>query len=341
MSVTDKRDYRFDNIKGILILLVVFAHAMEVLTNGGIASNTVVSKVYSVIYSVHMPAFVFVSGYFSKSFHDRSSWAKKVLQSSLLPFIIANLFYWILASRQVSQFFYPQFAMWFILSLFFWKVMVYPFSRIKGAIIVAVMLSLYIGIINADKFLSLQRTFAFFPYFLAGYMTSKEAVDKLLKIKRIYFVILSFVFASVVILFTFVNKFNVGVFIMSFPYKNFEYTYTQGALFRIIALVLGFTGIFLLIGLASNKKSVFSKLGRNTITVYLIHPFFIRLYNFLKMPLFDSTIFVISISFVFAIAVCVLFGNRFVSKIYLNVMNKIGDLIIKNDEELSHARATE
>jgi len=57
----------WDNIKGILILLVVFAHFLF-----GLQSSPVIDWLVDAIYFFHMPAFVFVSGYFSKSAHSKS-----------------------------------------------------------------------------------------------------------------------------------------------------------------------------------------------------------------------------------------------------------------------------
>lgn len=48
------RNYRMDNIKSFLILCVVLGHMLELSGTGGW---------YRVIYSFHMPAFIFVSGF--------------------------------------------------------------------------------------------------------------------------------------------------------------------------------------------------------------------------------------------------------------------------------------
>ncbi len=329
-NANTERDYRFDNLKGLLIILVVFAHSMEVTARGGVSANTVVSTVYSMIYFVHMPAFIFISGYFSKSFRSRDTWAKKTIQSSLLPFLIANLFYWILASREIDDFFYPQFAMWFLLSMFFWKAMVHPISRIKGSIVIAILLSLYVGVTNADKLLSLQRTFSFFPYFLAGFLTPKTIVERIALIKKRYLFSLVIATTVAVIALTFVKNFKHGVFTMSYPYRHFGYSNIQGILFRCAALFLGFTGVYLMIALSKSKKTVLSLLGKNTITVYLIHPLFVKGYEFLKFPMFNSPFIVLGISMLASISICLACGNHFVSNIYSCLINKISSLVFKD-----------
>lgn len=54
------REIKLDNFKGILIFLVVLGHIVGVSKEG-------VENIVNYIYSFHMPAFVFISGYFSKN----------------------------------------------------------------------------------------------------------------------------------------------------------------------------------------------------------------------------------------------------------------------------------
>ncbi len=52
----------FDNVKGLLIVLVVFGHIAHPVHN----SNPVLSALFDIIYLFHMPLFVLVSGLFAK-----------------------------------------------------------------------------------------------------------------------------------------------------------------------------------------------------------------------------------------------------------------------------------
>lgn len=55
-TLTQSRSPYWDTLKGLLILLVILGHCGTALSDG----------LLSVIYSFHMPLFVFISGYFSK-----------------------------------------------------------------------------------------------------------------------------------------------------------------------------------------------------------------------------------------------------------------------------------
>ena len=66
-----KRDYQIDNIKGLLILLVVFGHSLELVRiNSGVANF-----MYIFIYTFHMPVFVFYAGYLSKNYKKGANMA--------------------------------------------------------------------------------------------------------------------------------------------------------------------------------------------------------------------------------------------------------------------------
>ena len=58
-------NYFIDNLKVILIFLVVFGHLIERY----IDTNSTLLGVYMFIYIFHMPLFVFVSGFLSKNIY--------------------------------------------------------------------------------------------------------------------------------------------------------------------------------------------------------------------------------------------------------------------------------
>ena len=57
-----QRDYLFDNYKAFLIILVVVGHFIELTSE----DNNLLIAMKWIIFSFHMPAFVFISGYFSR-----------------------------------------------------------------------------------------------------------------------------------------------------------------------------------------------------------------------------------------------------------------------------------
>ena len=70
-----ERDYFFDNLKAVLIFLVVLGHFLL-----PIHGESVLVVVKRLIYVFHMPLFVFVSGYFAKKIYKNGQYNfKKIL----------------------------------------------------------------------------------------------------------------------------------------------------------------------------------------------------------------------------------------------------------------------
>ena len=106
-----QRSCRLDNVKGLLMLLVVFAHLLELFSGPGRL------WLYETIYLFHMPAFVYCSGYFA-----RFSWKK--VGKSLLPYALFQtlyvLFVLALGGRHAHPLTTPYWLMWYLFSMVLW-----------------------------------------------------------------------------------------------------------------------------------------------------------------------------------------------------------------------------
>src|SRR6476469_186875 len=80
-SACAKRDPFFDNAKFLLIVLVVIGHNWYPL----IGQSRAVKAAYMVVYAFHMPAFVLLSGYFSRHFEATPVQVRKLIRGVLLP----------------------------------------------------------------------------------------------------------------------------------------------------------------------------------------------------------------------------------------------------------------
>ena len=83
------REIYFDNLKTLLIFLVVLGH----FTNLN-KSIPLMGAINNVIYSFHMPLFIFISGYFSKSIRSHRS---VEIENILYPYFVfqfINFIFW-------------------------------------------------------------------------------------------------------------------------------------------------------------------------------------------------------------------------------------------------------
>lgn len=95
MTAIKDRDYFFDNARAILIFLVVLGHLLQPYTS----EDKFLQALYLLIYSFHMPTFLFISGYFAKNL-DKPNYLEKIakITSSLCNifcvFLTLLLFHW-------------------------------------------------------------------------------------------------------------------------------------------------------------------------------------------------------------------------------------------------------
>lgn len=325
------RDYRFDNLKGILIFLVVFGHVLSRFKSD---QTPLAGYLYVLIYSFHMPAFIFISGCFSKP-QGKHCFEERVIKTVLLPFVIFNGFMWVLTSHKLETLLTPAWTMWYLLSLFFWKISISVIVRIKHIAFVLIVLSLIIGFTEAGEFMAISKTIAFFPFFAAGYMFDKEKIEKnsIAGTCRNIISLSCMALAFIVVILLYRHGFSMDkVFTMKESYESMGLTDKAGLGLRAFALFAGFVLIACLISVVSEKQTFISKLGRNTITVFLGHSFiirfFIKAFPDLKNYVAKNNYTLLGFAVLFSVFLCAVFGNTYVRKLYDSVMDIISNLVL-------------
>ena len=170
----------FDNIKFLLIVLVIYCH----LINVGLA---VPWKVYQIIYSFHMPLFVLISGFFTNKNKPPLKFWDQTLNFGLL-FIVFNLvtiyIYIYLCDKPPGSYPYiPSFALWYLLCMIYWRTMIWciPNRILKSKIFfVSVLVLSVIPSIWYVNYLAFSRFLSFAPYFLIGwYLRDTDVVTRI------------------------------------------------------------------------------------------------------------------------------------------------------------------
>lgn len=129
MSSHGKRNYSLDIFKGVLIFLVVFGHFLLPVKE---REYTLFNKLFFFIYSFHMPAFIFLSGYF---YYD--SWKRRGTKlKSVIPLIMLFLMMKILLHISdmlfygdrniIPDFLHESSTPWYISALIFFRLSLYP-----------------------------------------------------------------------------------------------------------------------------------------------------------------------------------------------------------------------
>ncbi|MGL6199483.1 MAG: acyltransferase family protein [Lachnospiraceae bacterium] len=275
---TDQRDYLFDNYKAFLILLIVIGHFIE----ESYTDNIFLDYLKWGIYVFHVPAFVFVSGYFSKKEYP----VHQLIGKLLIPYLVYEVIYYfyytyILKVETGLHLLYPKFSLWYLLCLFTWRLMASKIKKSIPCFVIAVIAGLLIGISQMkDNFLSIPRMLVFFPFYIAGKWVTREEVMVLRsqKYRRICGLILVVLF-GLLFLFAHFTELSPKVFYGRYNYQYLEQGLLEGMLFRLAAYLIGFAITLAFIGVITDRKMKFSYIGSRTLAIYVIHGY---IYNFFK-----------------------------------------------------------
>jgi fucose 4-O-acetylase-like acetyltransferase len=276
----EKRVYYFDNAKFLLILLVVFGHFLRPF----IEEHPHVHVLYKFIYTFHMPAFILIAGFFAKGF-QKKGYVKRITKKLILPYFIFqaiySVYYFFLYGKDKIEFnpFNPQWSLWFLLSLFFWNIFLFLFTKLRASygLTIAFLLGIFIGYIDQiDQYLSLSRTFVFFPFFLIGFYLEKEHFETLItKNKKIMGIVLLFI---IYLLFYILPNFDFEWLFGSKSYHTLG-TDVYGGLIRLGLYALTVISTFSFLTLVPKERYFFTKWGTRTLYVYLLHGFIIKYFR--------------------------------------------------------------
>ncbi|MGM8364726.1 acyltransferase family protein [Virgibacillus sp. W0181] len=274
-----EREAYFDNAKVILIFLVVFGHVIQPFTDGSHAINTL----YTWIYTFHMPAFIFIAGFFAKGIGNKNYvWmlAKKLLFPYIIFQLVYTAFYFYIGKETWSaSIFHPHWSLWFLISLFCWHALLIMFKKMPATtgIGLAVLIGLTIGYIGEiGHSFSLSRTFVFFPYFLLGYWLKKEHV---MMLKNKSFKIVSLVIlVGVALVIYFAPEINSGWLLASKSYIDLGLP-TLGAPARMLVYATSSVMALCVLAWVPKRRFIMTDLGTRTLYIYLLHGFFIQYFR--------------------------------------------------------------
>lgn len=289
------RDSGYCNIKVLLMFLVVYGHLIE----EKIGESGILLQIYKLIYMVHMPLFVFLSGFFLKGKENSFRQMKKTLImyvllqggllviTYLLNWIQANILLftqnkWVVSKMTMST---PYWHFWYLLSLsvwagmsYIWHVLIEKVPKLEHwllkivLIIGAIALSCYAGgNPNIGRKYSLSRTIVFLPYLLAGIFCPKD-----IKWKHFHFYVIGIVLGIVSVLV--IHKWGRSIS-YSFLYQAASYgrlSVWLGVERRLICYLIGFCLSLELLIFIPRLRFPFSKVGSNTLGIYICHGFVVK-----------------------------------------------------------------
>lgn len=282
----------FDNLKGILIILVVLGHFLSGATSAGILPAW---RLFDFIYLFHMPLFIFASGLFCKRVYipDRGLRVGTVLYYLLLCWLMYIALWLPQAAFDVAE---PLNLLtvdssmpWYLMALAVYCALTPVFYELRPipAIGCAVVISVLCGLVDVGNVLSASRVITFLPFFLFGYYLEPWVILEFLDglgNRRIAPRIAAAILILVMLLgFQFLDidelRSSQIVFTGRDPYATvFPLAGDQGDISGCAIRLAGFAGtavigVCLLLLVPQREVALLSRSGRHTLQVYIFHAF--------------------------------------------------------------------
>ena len=270
---TPRRDPWFDNAKMLLVTLVVVGHSWTLLPHGAARSSF-----YDFLYLWHVPAFVLVTGYLSRSFEWNRAGLSKLMTSVALPYVVFEsalaLFRTVVGGESLNDVFVdPHWPMWYLSVLFLWRLAT-PLLRSPRALGVAVAVCLLGGLTSGDV-LDTSRAMGLLPFFVLGLLARPEHVDALRRPAVRVAAAVSLATAFVLMWFIHVPKRTEWLYWRS-SYAQLHVSFAEGVLVRAGLLVVATALALSFLAFVPRRAAWFSRLGAATLVVYLFHGFFVK-----------------------------------------------------------------
>lgn len=264
-----QREYLFDNYKVLLIVLVVIGHFIEPCYD----QNPFLYELKWGIVAFHMPAFIFISGYFSKKVPS----VKRLVSGLVIPYFVYEVVYYFLYTFVLDKetelyFTRPKFTLWYLMALCAWRLAAPAVKKLPYHLPVSLAAGLAVGLFGIGNFLSIPRILFFFPFFLAGMEFDSSCLTRF-RNPQGYMGALGILGSIAVFLFTdeYHHQLSVKIFYGRYSYGGLGQPPLEGILIRMACYGISFLLIYMFMLVLPSEKKSYTYLGERTMAVYIFH----------------------------------------------------------------------
>ncbi|MFI7272813.1 acyltransferase family protein [Streptomyces sp. NPDC049879] len=275
-----ERDPFFDNAKYLAIVLVAISHAWTPLRDDSRAA----SALYTFVFTFHMPAFVLIAGYFSRSFTARPDQLKRLITGVGVPYLVFEVLYILFAragwgggdSDLPLSLLDPYYVTWFLVALFIWRLTSPVWRVVRAPLPVALAVACIASMSpHFGNDLNIQRVLQFLPYFVLGMLMRREHFTWM---RRTEVRVLA---VPVLLLALAVSYWSVPRLDQSWLYRTNSAQEMGEAAWAGPVMTLAMFGAGLLLtvaflSLVPTRRTWYTTLGAGTIFGYLLHGFVIK-----------------------------------------------------------------
>lgn len=325
--------YLVDNIKVLLIFLVVFNHIIAFQL---VRDDLVVRHVWYAITIFHMPAFVFVSGYLCK----KPQSVMKNVKNLLIPYILGYSLTWYAyiwcGNSMDYEILRPSgSAMWYLLALFIFRLTIEALGKIRLVVPLSIVFALWAGTRpEFTTYLSTSRIVVFFPFFAAGYLWDSKYTEAVRRFKGKWVLIpISGILLFAVPHFMISSGMPVDIFRGNHSYVLCGLTDELGIILRLLMYLISFVLILTFFAVLPDRKLPWTFIGRNTMGIYFFHyPIMIVMSGLLilKIPALVNVWALLGVSLVFVLVL----GSPPVDFLYNGVLKLLSLILFKREKKV-------
>ncbi|MFJ3587394.1 acyltransferase family protein [Streptomyces sp. NPDC090231] len=273
-----KRDAYFDNAKYLAIVLVAVAHSWVPVMEGSRAARAA----YMVTYTFHMPAFIIISGYFSRSFSLTPAKVKRLVTGVAVPYIVFETAYSLFrryasgSSDGAISLLEPWYLTWFLAALFIWRLTTPIWQNLRHPLAVSLVIAVLASLApSIGDDLDLPRVLQFLPFFVLGLQLKPEHF-RLVKRREVRLLALPLFAGALVFAYWAAPRMQLGWFLRDSSAQEMDAPWWSGA---VMTLALFGCATLLTVGFLAwvpRRHMWFTVLGAGTICGYLLHGFLVK-----------------------------------------------------------------
>ncbi|MFI9051749.1 acyltransferase family protein [Streptomyces sp. NPDC053427] len=269
------RDAFFDNAKYLAIVLVAMGHSWEPLRDGSRAA----AALYITVYAFHMPAFIIISGYFSRSFDMRKDRLQRLITGVAVPYILFEVAYTLFKRWADDDPHYPisltdpWYLTWFLLALFVWRLTTPLWKIVRWPVPLALSIAALASIspdIGDD--LDLQRALQFLPFFVVGLCLKAEHF-KLVRRKKARIVAVPVFAAALVFAYWAAPRMNAAWFYHRDSAQELAAPWWSGVIMTLAMFGCSLVLVACFFAWVPGRTMWCTALGAGTLYGYLLHGF--------------------------------------------------------------------
>jgi fucose 4-O-acetylase-like acetyltransferase len=269
------RDAFFDNAKYLAIVLVAVGHAWEPLRDG----DRTMTALYMLVYALHMPAFIVISGYFSRNFDASPARVKRLVTGVVVPYIVFETAYTLYTrwtdsapDRPISLL-DPLYLTWFLGALFIWRLTTPIWKNVRRPLPLALALAMLATLSpSIGNDLDLQRTLQFLPYFVVGLCLKPEHLQ-LVRRRAVRMLAVPVFVCALAMAYWALPRMTYGWFYHRDSAAELAAPDWYGPLMTLATFGCSMVLVICFLALVPRRRMWFTALGAGTLYGYLLHGF--------------------------------------------------------------------